>query len=174
MFRSQPHFYIISYHITILFRKPVHLLFFRHPDKHVTVHGHSMPAHCNRILPMLRIPNRQNPRPKLYRTEFSVQKIPIREKQPFHSCQTVTMSGAEIPVYCSAKLRLCSSFLSPHGPQKPPSSRLTFNASFTWSSKSPSRWQIFSLNLCLSIVLNCSSRITESFTMSQSLADNST
>ena len=28
----------------------------------VTVHGLSMPAHCNRILPMLRIPNRQNPR----------------------------------------------------------------------------------------------------------------
>ena len=25
----------------------------------VTVHGLSMPAHCNRILPMLRIPNRQ-------------------------------------------------------------------------------------------------------------------
>ena len=26
----------------------------------VTVHGLSMPAHCNRILPMLRIPNRQS------------------------------------------------------------------------------------------------------------------
>ena len=76
IFRSQPHFYIISYHITILFCKPVHLLFFRHPDKHVTVHGHSMPAHCNRILPMLRIPNRQNPRLQRYHTEFSVPKIP--------------------------------------------------------------------------------------------------
>ena len=43
---------------------------------YVTVHGHSMPAHCNRILPMLRIPNRQNPLPPLYCTEFSVQKIP--------------------------------------------------------------------------------------------------
>ena len=30
---------------------------------------------------MLRIPNRQNPRPQRYHTEFSVQKIPIREKQ---------------------------------------------------------------------------------------------
>ena len=30
----------------------------------------------NRILPMLRIPNRQNPQPELYHTEFSVQKIP--------------------------------------------------------------------------------------------------
>ena len=46
----------------------------------VTVHGHSMPAHCNRILPMLRIPNRQNPRPQRYHTEFSVQKIPTHEK----------------------------------------------------------------------------------------------
>ena len=46
----------------------------------VTVHGLSMPAHCNRILPMLRIPNRQNLRPQLYHTEFSVQKIPTREK----------------------------------------------------------------------------------------------
>ena len=46
----------------------------------VTVHGLSMPAHCNRILPMLRIPNRQNPRSQLYYTEFSVQKIPTREK----------------------------------------------------------------------------------------------
>ena len=34
-----------------------------------------MPAHCNRILPMLRIPNRQNPRPQRYHTEFSVQKL---------------------------------------------------------------------------------------------------
>ena len=42
----------------------------------VTVHGHSMPVHCNRILPMLRIPNRQNLQPQLYCTEFSVQKIP--------------------------------------------------------------------------------------------------
>ena len=40
---------------------------------YVTVHGH-----CNRILPMLRIPNRQNPLPPLYCTEFSVQKIPTR------------------------------------------------------------------------------------------------
>ena len=47
---------------------------------YVTVHGHSMPAHCNRILPMLRIPNRQNPLPPLYCTEFSVQKIPTHEK----------------------------------------------------------------------------------------------
>ena len=31
----------------------------------------------NGILPMLRIPNRQNLLPELYRTEFSVQKIPI-------------------------------------------------------------------------------------------------
>ena len=29
---------------------------------------------------MLRIPNRQNLRPQLYHTEFSVQKIPTREK----------------------------------------------------------------------------------------------
>ena len=35
-----------------------------------------MPAYCNRILPMLRIPNRQNLLPQLYCTEFSVQKIP--------------------------------------------------------------------------------------------------
>ena len=47
---------------------------------YVTVHGHSMPAHCNRILPMLRIPNRQNPRSQRYHTEFSVQKIPTREE----------------------------------------------------------------------------------------------
>ena len=39
-----------------------------------------LPAHWNRILPMLRIPNRQNPQPQLYHTEFSVQKIPTREK----------------------------------------------------------------------------------------------
>ena len=30
---------------------------------------------------MLRIPNRQNLHPELYCTEFSVQKIPTREKQ---------------------------------------------------------------------------------------------
>ena len=36
-----------------------------------------LPAHWDRILPMLRIPNRQNPQPQLYHTEFSVQKIPI-------------------------------------------------------------------------------------------------
>ena len=52
----------------------------REKQKTVTVHGHSMPAHCNRILPMLRIPNRQNPRPQRYHTEFSVQKIPTHEK----------------------------------------------------------------------------------------------
>ena len=34
-----------------------------------------LPAHWNRILPMLRIPNQQNPQPQLYHTEFSVQKI---------------------------------------------------------------------------------------------------
>ena len=33
----------------------------------------------NRILPMLRIPNRQNLHPELYCTEFSVQKIPTCE-----------------------------------------------------------------------------------------------
>ena len=33
-----------------------------------------------RLLPMLRIPNRQNLLPELYRTEFSVQKIPTHEK----------------------------------------------------------------------------------------------
>ena len=44
---------------------------------YVTVHGHSMPAHYNRILPMLRIPN---PRSQRYHTEFSVQKIPTREE----------------------------------------------------------------------------------------------
>ena len=32
----------------------------------------------NGILPMLRIPNRQNLLPEVYRTEFSVQKIPTR------------------------------------------------------------------------------------------------
>ena len=31
---------------------------------------------------MLRIPNRQNLQPELYRTEFSVQKIPTREQLP--------------------------------------------------------------------------------------------
>ena len=31
---------------------------------------------------MLRIPNRQNLLPELYRTEFSVQKIPTCEQQP--------------------------------------------------------------------------------------------
>ena len=36
-----------------------------------------LPAHWDRILPMLRIPNQQNPQPQLYHTEFSVQKIPI-------------------------------------------------------------------------------------------------
>ena len=40
----------------------------------------------NGILPMLRIPNRQNLLPELYLTEFSVQKIPTRIQQPgFHS-----------------------------------------------------------------------------------------
>ena len=39
---------------------------------------------------------------------------------------------------------------------------------------SPSIWQIFSLSLCLSMVRSCSKRITESFTMSQSLAESST
>ena len=34
----------------------------------------------NGILPILRIPNRQNLQPELYRTEFSVQKIPACEQ----------------------------------------------------------------------------------------------
>ena len=34
---------------------------------------------------MLRIPNRQNLLPELYRTEFSVQKIPICEQLPYYS-----------------------------------------------------------------------------------------
>ena len=34
----------------------------------------------NGILPILRISNRQNPQPELYRTEFSVQKIPACEQ----------------------------------------------------------------------------------------------
>ncbi len=42
----------------------------------VTVHGHSMPAHCNRILPMLRIPNRQNLLSQTVLYGISVQKIP--------------------------------------------------------------------------------------------------
>ena len=43
----------------------------------VTVHTR-VPS--NGILPMLRIPNRQNLLPELYRTEFSVQKIPTCEQ----------------------------------------------------------------------------------------------
>ena len=42
-------------------------------------------CYCTRMRvqqrPMLRIPNRQNPQPQLYRTEFSVQKIPTRVQQ---------------------------------------------------------------------------------------------
>ena len=45
----------------------------------VTVHTR-VPS--NGILPMLRIPNRQNLLPELYRTEFSVQKIPTCEQLP--------------------------------------------------------------------------------------------
>ena len=41
----------------------------------VTVHAC---VYSNVILPMLRIPNRQNLLPEVYRTEFSVQKIPTR------------------------------------------------------------------------------------------------
>ena len=48
----------------------------------VTVHTR-VPS--NGILPMLRIPNRQNLLPELYRTEFSVQKIPICEQLPYYS-----------------------------------------------------------------------------------------
>ena len=43
----------------------------------VTVHTRVL---SNGILPMLRIPNRQNLLPELYRTEFSVQKIPTCEQ----------------------------------------------------------------------------------------------
>ena len=39
------------------------------------------------MIPMLRIPNRQNPRPLLYHTKFSVLKIPTREKQRMIHCQ---------------------------------------------------------------------------------------
>ena len=46
----------------------------------VTVHTR-VPS--NGILPMLRIPNRQNLLSELYRTEFSVQKIPTCELLPF-------------------------------------------------------------------------------------------
>ena len=46
--------------------------------------GDELTAHTcvpsNRILPMLRIPNRQNLHPELYCTEFSVQKIPTCEQ----------------------------------------------------------------------------------------------
>ena len=110
-----------------------------------------------------------------FRISSTITSISMPVKESFRRITFhVTVHGSSMPAHCSAKLRLCSSFFSPHGPQKPPSSRLTFNASFTWSSRSPSRWQIFSLNRCLSMVLNCSRRITESFIMSQSLADNST
>lgn len=37
------------------------------------------------IFLMLRIPNRQNLLRELYRTEFSVQKIPICEQLPYYS-----------------------------------------------------------------------------------------
>ena len=46
-------------------------------EKYVTVHTR-VPS--NGILPMLRIPNQQNLLPELYRTEFSVQKIPTCEQ----------------------------------------------------------------------------------------------
>ena len=45
----------------------------------VTVHTCVL---SNGILPMLRIPNRQNLLPELYHTEFSVQKIPTCEQLP--------------------------------------------------------------------------------------------
>ena len=49
----------------------------------VTVHTR-VPS--NGILPMLRIPNRQNLLPELYRTDFSVQKIPTCEQlRIFHA-----------------------------------------------------------------------------------------
>ena len=53
------------------------LLFLR--QRRVTVHAY-VPG--NGILPMLRIQNRQNLQPELYRMEFSVQKIPAYEQFP--------------------------------------------------------------------------------------------
>ena len=44
-------------------------------DGNVTVHALRKQQ---RILPMLRIPNRQNLLPPLYHTAFSVQKMPTR------------------------------------------------------------------------------------------------
>ena len=49
---------------------------------HVYVMGGNVTVHAlrkqQRILPMLRIPNRQNLLPPLYHTAFSVQKMPTR------------------------------------------------------------------------------------------------
>ena len=46
-------------------------------DKHANVTVHALRKQ-QRILPMLRIPNRQNLLPPLYHTAFSVQKMPTR------------------------------------------------------------------------------------------------
>ena len=68
----------------------------------VTVHGHSMPAHCNRILPMLRIPNRQNLLPQLYCTEFSVQKIPTVYS---NTIGALFLSSIPVQPLCSSQRR---------------------------------------------------------------------
>ena len=49
------------------------------PPAPVTVHTY---ADCNRILPMLRIPNRQNLLPPRFHTALSVPKVPICEHPP--------------------------------------------------------------------------------------------
>ena len=53
---------------------------FQHTFKAVFLYAVTVHAcvYSNVILPMLRIPNRQNLLPEVYRTEFSVQKIPTR------------------------------------------------------------------------------------------------
>ena len=75
---------------------------FWHCDDRVTVHGHSMPAHCNRILPMLRIPNRQNLLPQLYCTEFSVQKIPTVYS---NTIGALFLSSIRVQPLCSSQRR---------------------------------------------------------------------
>ena len=60
----------------------------------VTVHTR-VPS--NRILPMLRIQNRQNLLPELYHMEFSVQKIPTRKQLLCIQIQCPSIFSTRIP-----------------------------------------------------------------------------
>ena len=69
----------------------------------VTVHTR-VPS--NGILPMLRIPNRQNLLPELYRTEFSVQKNPTCEQQPAFAYNNRAESRRIPPYYINTLFRI--------------------------------------------------------------------